>query len=477
GLKIYLDGALAQTDVVHDNLYKDIIHRAEWGDSEVGNIHLTLAGRFRDSGFKNGAIDEFQVFDKCLTGPEARSLAIAGEPSRTSLQEYFLCRIDKEYQAAQQQLKKLRIEENALVNDVKEIMAMREAKEFRPAYVLKRGRYDMPAEKVERGTPEGVFPMPSEYPRNRLGLAKWLVDRRNPLTARVVVNRVWRMHFGRGLVGTQEDFGSQGQLPTHPELLDWLAGWLMEHKWDVKALHKLIATSATFCQTSVADPETLARDPENRLLARGSKHRLQAEFVRDCALSLSGLLNEHLGGPSVKPYQPAGLWEEAGTGKTYSQDHGPALYRRSLYTFWRRTAPPASMLTFDAVTREVCTAKRETTATPLQSLVLLNDPQFIEAARVLAEKLVRQAGEDVEERVQTAFRLITSRVPQPREKEVLKKLYQEQLEWFTAHPEAAEKYLAIGETKPDKTLPPLQVAATAVMADALLNHDEFVMER
>jgi Protein of unknown function (DUF1553)/Protein of unknown function (DUF1549)/Concanavalin A-like lectin/glucanases superfamily/Planctomycete cytochrome C len=479
GLKLYVNGSPAEVQVVHDNLYKDIIHRSEWGDSDVGGVHLTLAGRFRDSGFKNGAIDEFQVFNQCLTPLEARAVGgfATESPKQEELFSFYLNYQDQEYQTALAELKKVRQEESKVVNDVKEIMAMKESKEPRPTHLLKRGRYDMPGEIVDRGTPEGIFPMPSEYPNNRLGLAKWLVDRRNPLTARVVVNRIWRMHFGRGIVATQEDFGNQGQLPTHPELLDFLAGWFMDHKWDVKALHELIVTSATYCQTSVTSADTLAKDPENHLLARGPKHRMQAELVRDCALAVSGLLSDKIGGPSVKPYQPAGLWEESGTGKTYTQDHGDKLYRRSLYTFWRRTAPPASMLTFDAGSREVCTAKRETTATPLQSLILLNDPQFLEASRVLAETLVRDSKTELEPRIQKAFRLATGRAPQAKEKDILAKLYQEQLAWFTDHPDAADKYLAIGETKPDKSLPVAEVAATAVLADALFNHDEFVMER
>ena len=266
---------------------------------------------------------------------------------------------------------------------------MEESPEPRPAHLLKRGAYDAPGDPVTRDTPASFPPFPADQPRNRLGLARWLTARTNPLAARVVVNRIWRMHFGRGLVATQEDFGSQGRLPTHPALLDWLAARFIDSGWDVKALHRLIVSSRAYQRASQAPADLIARDPDNLLLARGPKTRLLAEEIRDSALAASGLLTRRIGGPSVKPYQPAGLWEQAGTGKTYTQDSGPALYRRSLYTFWKRTLPPPAMATFDAMSREVCTAKRDVTATPLQSLVLLNDPQFVEAARVLAERLLR----------------------------------------------------------------------------------------
>jgi hypothetical protein len=285
------------------------------------------------------------------------------------------------------------------------------------------------------------------------------------------------MHFGRGLVGTPENFGSQGELPTHPQLLDWLARTFVESGWDVKALHKLIVTSATYRQSSVASPGLAAADPDNRLLVRGPKHRLSAEQLRDSALAVSGLLSRKIGGPSVKPYQPAGLWEESGTGKSYTQDQGEALYRRSLYTFWRRTAPPPSMLTFDATSREVCTARRPITATPLQALVLMNDPQFIEAARVLAERIVRECGEKTDAQIEQAFRAVAGREPQPREQEILRRLLDEQLQFFSKNAEAAEKFLGVGEHPRDKSIPVAELAATTALTSTLMNHDEFVMKR
>ncbi len=477
GLALYRNGKALETEVVRDNLFKDIQHRSEWGDGEAGGIRLTLAGRFRDNGFKDGLIDEFQVFDTCLTPWEVGSRKSEAGSTATADFSTYLARHDAPYRTALAALKLARDAENDLVNPVREIMTMQELPTPRETHVLKRGAYDAKGDLVSAGTPERIFPLPAGAPHNRLGLAQWMTDPKNPLTARVAVNRIWKQHFGRGLVATVEDFGAQGRLPTHPELLDWLAGEFIRIGWDRKALHKLILMSATYRQSSVASPELVARDPDNSLLARGPKHRLGAEVIRDHALAASGLLVEKVGGPSVKPYQPAGVWEEAGTGKSYTQDKGDKLYRRSLYTFWRRTAPPPSMLTFDATSREICTAKRETTTTPLQALVLLNDPQFLEAARVLAEQTIRTHGDNLRARVDDAFRRLTGRTPQPREQEILTRLLTEQLDYFKAQPEAATKYLAIGERPHDAALPVEQVAATTVMTSAVMNHDEFVMKR
>ncbi len=479
GIRLYLNGAPLETETVRDHLSKDIRHRSEWGDAEAGSIHLTLAGRFRDNGFKNGLIDDLQMFDATLTAREVSALsnhAPANADSARQL-EHFLFRHHQPYLALVAELKKFRDEENTLINDVPEIMTMEEMSPRRVTHVLKRGAYDAPGDEVQPDTPEKLLKFPDGQPRNRLGLAQWLTDRNNPLTARVAVNRVWKMHFGYGLVATPEDFGSQGRLPTHPELLDWLAGWFMDHGWDVKALHRLILNSATFRQSSLAARELVERDPENRLLARGPKLRLLAEQIRDSALAASGLLNRTQGGPSVKPYQPAGLWEQSGTGKTYTQDHGDKLYRRSLYTFWRRTAPPPSMLTFDSITREVCTAKRETTATPLQSLVLLNDPQFIEAARVLGEKLLKQFPSDEAKRNSEAFRELTGRLPDKIELKLLSQLFAEQRTLFAKDIESAKKLLSTGESKWDESLPLAEFAAMTTLASAIMNFDEFVVER
>ncbi|HVV71636.1 MAG TPA: DUF1553 domain-containing protein, partial [Verrucomicrobiae bacterium] len=479
GVHLYLNGEPLPVDIVRDNLYKDILHREQWGDADVSEVQLTLAGRFRDSGFRNGQLDEFQVFGQCLTPWQVKMLVEPkpGSPDRQALFDFYLSQVDAPYATQRADLRRLREEQNRLIDDVPEIMVMKEMGSRRQTFVLKRGAYDARGEAVQPDTPERIFPFAKDLPRNRLGLAKWVVDPRNPLTARVAVNRIWRMHFGRGLVETEEDFGTQGKLPTYPELLDWLARKFVESGWDVKAMHKLIVSSATYQQSSVASPELVAKDPDNHLLARGPEHRLRAEEIRDNALEVSGLLSPKVGGPSVRPYQPEGVWEEAGTGKHYVQDKGEGLYRRSLYTFWRRTSPPPSMLVFDAPSREVCTARRETTTTPLQALVLLDDTQFVEAARVLAEKLVRQCGEDLNARITKGFRLTTGREPKPRELEILLQLYQEQAKLFSADPAAAEKYLKVGDRAPDSSLPAQEVATTTVLASALMNLDEFVTER
>ena len=511
GIKIFLNGNPLATETIRDELTKDIVHRAEWGDMEPGKIHLTLAARFRDSGFKNGIMDDLQVFDTALTPAEVQLLGTPGTaPASFSatlsttnthdfantegaflplpggegrgegeqlLLTYFLNRQDDTYRAALTSLKTLRDQENTLANDVPEIMTMRELPERRVTHVLKRGAYDAPGDVVEPDTPSFMGKLSADAPRNRLGLANWLVDRKNPLTARVAVNRIWKLHFGRGLVATPDDFGSQGKLPTKPELLDYLAGWFMDNAWDVKALHRLIVSSATYQQTSAASKELLERDPDNALLARGPKTRLLAEEIRDEALAASGLLVTNLGGPSVKIYQPEGLWEQSGTGAKYTQDHGDKLYRRSLYTFWKRAAPPPAMLTFDAVTREVCTAKRETTATPLQALVLLNDPQFIEAARVLGESLLKQFPNDANARSSTAFKKLIGREPDATETKILGEIFTEQRDLFAKDEPAAKKFLATGESKFDATLPPADFAATTLMVNAIMNFDEFIVER
>jgi hypothetical protein len=478
GIRIYSGGEPVAVEVIRDSLTRDIIHRGEWGDADAGAVELTLAGRFRDVGLKGGEIDGFLVFDRRLTAAEVRMLA--GKPAgdgRDVLRAHFREVVDGECAARRDDLRKAREEEARIADGVPEIMVMREMAAPRPARVLRRGAYDAPGEAVEPGTPESILPFPEGLPRNRLGLARWLTDRRNPLTARVAANRAWQVHFGRGLVATPEDFGSQGRLPSHPALLDWLAKAFVDGGWDLKALHRLIATSAAYRRSSVGSADSFARDPENVLLSRGPRHRLRAEVIRDGALLASGLLTRRIGGPSVKPYQPPGLWEEAGTGKVYVQDKGEGLYRRSLYTFWRRTAPPPAMSIFDAPSREVCVARRDATATPLQALVLLNDPQFVEAARALGERLVKEHPGDVGARIDAGFRAALGRRPEPEERAALEKLYNQERRIFEADLDAARRSLRVGERPPDDSLPPADAAATAVLASALMNLDEFVTKR
>jgi len=285
------------------------------------------------------------------------------------------------------------------------------------------------------------------------------------------------LHFGRGLVATTENFGSQGTLPTHPELLDWLARTFIESGWDLKKLHKLILMSATYRQASQATPELLARDPENKLLARGPSHRLPAELIRDNALAASGLLVNKIGGPSVKPYQPDGLWEEKSAGWKYEPDRGEGLYRRGLYTYWKRTSPPPSMMTFDAAERNNCTVRRQVTSTPLQSLVLLNDPQFVEAARFVGQRALQEGGATTDDRIRFAFRLLLTRQPTAQELTIFRRLFAEQLALYHAHPDDADKLSKVGSMPANPALDRVQLAAATAVASVILNLDEAITKR
>lgn len=317
--------------------------------------------------------------------------------------------------------------------------------------------------------------MTEDMPRNRLGLAQWLFQKENPLTARVAVNRYWLMLFGTGLVKSPEDFGSQGEFPSHPKLLNWLAVDFRENKWNVKRLIKQIVMSATYRQDSRCTDEVLERDPDNRLLARGPRFRLQSEFVRDNALAISGLLlKDKMGGPGVKPYQPPGLWAEVGLGGNpkFRQDKGEALYRRSLYTYWKRSAPPPNQQIFDAPTREKCTIQRPRTNTPLQALVTMNDVQFVEAARHFAERLMKEGGKSPAERVAYAYTLATTRKPNANEQRIVESVYSDSLKHYRGDAEAAKKLLSNGESKRDESLDVSEHAAWTIVASTVLNLDE-----
>jgi hypothetical protein len=324
--------------------------------------------------------------------------------------------------------------------------------------------------------------MDEALPRNRLGLAHWLTDPEHPLTARVVVNRFWQMHFGTGLVETADNFGLQGEWPSHPELLDWLATEFIASGWNVKRLHRLIVTSATYRQSSRVTEQLLEVDPKNRLLARGPRHRLPAETIRDLALFASGLLVERQGGPSVKPYQPAGLWKEVAfdtTGKAltaqiYEQDEGEALYRRSMYTFWKRNAPPPTMLIFDGPDRERCVVRRDRTNTPLQALVLMNDPTYVEASRKLAERMMTEAGPTAAERISRGFELVLSRTPSQAELAPLEAMWDEQVARFADDADAAKKLLEVGASPRHEALPIGELAAFTLVANILFTLDETI---
>ena len=361
-------------------------------------------------------------------------------------------------------------------------MVMREAPGIRRTHVLGRGQYDNKGEEVNVGTISKVLPFDeTKYEPNRLGLSKWLFDPENPLTARVAVNRYWQMIFGTGIVATTEDFGNQGSLPSHPELLDWLAEEFRNSGWDVRSLIRLMVTSATYKQSSKITESCLAIDPENKWLSRGPSYRWQAEFVRDNALAASGLLYDKVGGKSSRPYQPEGLWLEKGNFSqalfTFKKDSGKDQYRRSMYTFIRRTSPPPFMTIFDAPSRDVCTVRRERTNTPLQALVLLNDPQFVEASKALACRISENLSDNFENKIRKGYLLALTREPNYQEISIMKDLYNDQLNHFNRNQKEVVKFLNIGDFKIPDNLDKTEIAALSVACNTLFNMDEVYTKR
>lgn len=444
-------------------------------------------------GMLAGQLDEVMLFNRALDSSAVQQL-FAYDPIASLLQKAQWTQTERQrllyqellhgdpiFQSLTERLREYRIRQ--LRTDdivVKPTMVMADMDTVRPTYILDRGQYDAPGRQVETGTPKAVLGFDDEWAKNRKGLADWLFSPAHPLTARVAVNRYWQMIFGRGIVNTPEDFGSQGELPSHPQLLDWLAVEFRESGWDTKHLLKMMVTSATYQQTASVNPKLVQVDPDNVFLARGPQVRLTAEQIRDHALAISGLLSKKLGGPSVKPYQPQGLWLQVASGnqslRKYIQDHEDDLYRRSLYTFWKRTIPPPSMTVFDAPSREQCSTKRRTTSTPMQALVLLNDPQFTEASRILAQRMVEEGGEKASDRITYAFRWATSRMPKERELEVLVDLLSVEQEAFSTDQKAAQKLLAIGES-PLESIPDLgELAAYTIVANAILNLTETIQK-
>jgi hypothetical protein len=443
------------------------------------------ASRFR------GLIDDVRLYAVELTAEEARMLSVSrplNELAATAPRQRTNAEADKvrgaflespslpaHIRAAVQQLRDLRAQRATYLADVTTTMVMEDLPTPRETHVLLRGAYDAPGEIVTPDVPAFLPPMRKEHPKNRLGFAQWLVDPSNPLTARVAVNRFWHIYFGIGIVKDVDNFGAQGEPPSHPELLDWLATEFVRTGWDVKALQKLIVMSATYRQSSNVTQALLQRDPENRLLARGARFRLPAETVRDQALAASGLLVEELGGPSVKPYQPEGLWSELTGAQRYDQDHGDNLYRRSLYTFWKRTITPPSMANFDAPTREASVVHRGITNTPLQALDLMNNVTYLEAARVLGQRMLKAGGSTPQQRIVFAFRLATGRHPTQNEERLLSGALDRALNRFRAQPAAvAGTFLAVGEFPRDENLDARELAAYASVASLILNLDKTI---
>ncbi|MDA0932860.1 MAG: DUF1553 domain-containing protein [Planctomycetota bacterium] len=476
GLGILVDGQPVEVDVVRDKLRKNI--------TGGGASALTIGQRFRDNGLRGGSVDDLRVFARALAPLEVREVLVPGAmreavgvpDRRAALREAYAAAFDPRLRELRQELLAARRARSAAVDPVREIMTMRDdGPADRAAHVLDRGAYDARREPVAPSTPSALPEWPEGERRDRLGFARWLLDPSHPLTSRVAVNRVWQMHFGRGLCATPEDLGMQGARPEHGELLDHLARRFIDSGWDLKALHRAIVLSATFAQDSACDDALRARDPHNELLGRGPSFRLSAEMIRDQALAASGLLVRRVGGPSVKPYQPPGLWREK-SGATYTPDQGEGLWRRSLYTYWKRTSPPPAMMTFDASAREVCSVRREATTNPLQALVLMNDPQHVEAARVLAERLVVEAP-GPRGRVDRLFRIVLGRAADDAEIRIIGEGVDEERARFEQDPEAANELLSVGTAPRNASIAAVDVAAWTTAVSVVLCCDEAIMLR
>lgn len=479
GVKVYLDGRLAKLDVLLDDLNQSFQTTEPLRIGGGGGAE----GRFR------GAIDDVRVYDAALEPGEVALIAtsetvsaIAATPPgrRTEdqarkLRAYYLeVEAPQPIQAAWKRSRALRQEKQRLLERIPTTMIMREMDPPRTTHVLLRGAYDKPGPSVTPRVPACLPPLPHAERVNRLALARWFVDGTNPLTARVAVNRQWQMLFGTGIVKTAEDFGVRGDRPSHADLLDWLATEFVGLGWDVKALLREIVTSATYRQSSQVSPELLRRDPENRLLARGPRVRLSAEMIRDQALRMSGLLVERIGGPSVRPYQPAGLWKELTGTEEYQQDTGASLFRRSIYTFWKRTIAPPSMATFDAAGRETCSVREVRTNTPLQALNLMNDVTFVEAARKLGERALIEGGNSDESRLTCQFRLALARRPSAVEYAIVSEALKAHRAHYEKNADAARRLIRLGASEPLGSLDPGELAAYTAVGSLLLNLDESI---
>ncbi len=488
GVHVYIDAKPAKFKVDQDTLYRPF-HNA----GKAFNEPFRIGGGGGPERRFRGRIDDVRVYSRVLEAPEIASLAlgesiqeIAAKPQsarseieRLQLRWYYLDHIaPPELQQAWKQLTALRQEKDQFERSFPTVMIMAERPVRKDTFVLARGAYDKPGEKVEPGVPAVLSSNGTSRPPNRLGFAKWMIDPSNPLMARVTMNRFWEMYFGTGIVKTVEDFGVQGEWPSHPELLDWLATEFVRSGWDVKAMQKLIVTSAAYRQSSKASPELEQRDPENRLMARGPRFRLPAEMVRDQALAVSGLLFEKLGGPSVKPYQPAGLWKDlVMQDMQYIESKGDDLHRRSLYTFWKRTIAPPMMLNFDSANREACVVRESRTNTPLQALDLMNDVQFLEAARLIGQRMMKEGGSAADARLRYGFRLVTGRTPAESEQGILRESLQYHLDYFSDKNDEIQKFLSQGEARTDPRLDQRELAAYTSVASLLLNMDETVTKQ
>ena len=438
-----------------------------------------------------GGIADLRIFNRPISVQEAKVVSqwsllkrvrekrpekLTSE-ERDALRLYYLVREHKEYRSLMARKTEIELGWRELRRRGGVTHVMREIPDKEPeAHILNRGMYDQRRQLVKANTPPALHPMAASLPRNRLGLAKWIVDDANPLTARVIVNRYWQEVFGTGLVKTSDDFGSQGEPPSHPELLDWLAVEFHESGWDVKDFFRMLATSSTYRQSPEITKEKTEKDSENRLLSRGPRFRMDGEMIRDYALAASGLLARKIGGPSVKPYQPEGVWESvamrSSNTRHYKQDSGDKLYRRSMYTFWKRAAPPASMSIFNAPTREHSTVRRERTNTPLQALVTMNDTQFVEASRYLAQRAMREAGDDFDRQLDYMTARLLARNFGENERAVARRFFDGFVRYYSEHGKDAQKLLSTGESAPDEALPAVASAALTMLANQMMNLDE-----
>ncbi|MFT5469464.1 MAG: hypothetical protein ACI8UO_004585 [Verrucomicrobiales bacterium] len=481
GVKIYIDGKLSANKVEANTLSATIATKQPF----------RIGSRSTGANWK-GEVDDIRIYSRVLE--EAELAVVAGgdpiqgilatsdvlrtENDNEVLLSYYLGKEDKKYKGLTTAHGKI-IKERADLNQkpaTSMIMGDLPPEKMRMTYVLERGAYDSPneEEEIKPGVPAALPPLPEDAPSNRLGLAQWMTQPDHPLTSRVAVNRYWMHLFGGGLVRTAGDFGAQGTSPTHPELLDWLAVDFVESGWDVKRMIKQMVMSETYRQASRIESVHRMKDPQNDLLAHSPRFRLQGEFIRDQALAVSGLLVQEVGGPGVKPYQPANIWNEVSIngGLRYTPDKGEGLYRRSMYTYWKRSSPMPNMLIFDSPSREKCVIERSRTNTPLQALVMLNDPQFVEAGRAFAERLIKEGGSDAAKRIDLAFRLATARPATEREQTVVQQLLEDQRKRFTANPEGAAEYLKVGESPRDESIDVIEHAAWMVVAQTILNLDE-----
>jgi hypothetical protein len=480
GVKVYINGVPQETDV-EANALKSTIRTT---------VPLKFGQRHSTSPLDGLDLQDVRLYGRTLAPAEVERLAkatracwLAEKPAdkrtpqeKDELFDWWLVGMDDGFKSVAGKLSDLQREEITLRNRGTVAHVMQERPGDAMAYILYRGDYDKRRDPVKPNTPKALPPMPADAPHNRLGLAQWLLRPEHPLTARVTVNRFWQEVFGTGIVRTSGDFGVSGELPSHQELLDWLAVEFRESDWDVKKLFRLIVTSAAYRQSVQVTPEKREKDPQNRLLSRGPRFRMDAEMVRDYALAASGLLVRKVGGPSVKPYQPEGVWEAVAMigsdTRDYRRDNGDAVYRRSMYTLWKRAAPPASMDIFNAPSRETCTVRRERTNTPLQALVTLNDPQFVEAARHLAQEALKDGDHSVNCGIQFLAGRLLARGFRREEMKVVRASLDDLLAFYKGHAEEAKKLLAVGESKADPTLDAGELAAWTMLANELMNLDE-----